>query len=137
MSKNPDWDKADYRKRRALAIEYLGEKCVDCGTEDGLQFDHREATKKSFEIAKNLNRCWDVLVVELDKCSLRCHPCHLSKTKKNKETGGGWNRQDILVHGTNLGYIKFRCRCDECRSAAATAKGRKPPTKKYSPRKPT
>jgi hypothetical protein len=40
-----------------------------------------------------------------------CAACHLAKTVKE-------NSRD-LVHGTNTGYIKRKCRCIDCHAAHA------------------
>lgn len=93
VSKNPEWDKGDYSIRRAKALAYLGGICVDCGTGNDLTFDHRDSSQKSFAIGKNLNRRWDVLVVELDKCDLRCRPCHRMKTTVKHDIGMGRVRE--------------------------------------------
>lgn len=69
--------KAKYIVRKAQAIEYLGGKCVDCGINQMLEFDHVDPSKKLFTIAHKLNGArWDVIKEELDKCVLRCVPCH-------------------------------------------------------------
>jgi hypothetical protein len=105
--------------RRERAIAYLGGQCVRCGTTDQLEFDHVDRATKSYLITANLNRRWEVLVQELDKCQLLCHDCHRAKTRECGETGGGHNRltPDDLPHGTGTGYTYWRCRCEPCRQA--------------------
>ena len=63
-------------KRRA--VEYKGGKCMICGYSKSLralEFHHvnddKETNVSSFRI-----RDWDLLKVELDKCSLLCANCH-------------------------------------------------------------
>ena len=76
---------AKYVRRKTQAIEYLGGKCVDCGTTQMLEFDHVDQSQKSFTIAHKLNGArWDKLVAELDKCVLRCVPCHAFVTAYQK-----------------------------------------------------
>lgn len=66
-----------YAQRKSQALEYLGGKCVDCGSTQMLEFDHVDPSQKSFTIAHKLNTGkWDKIVEELDKCVLRCVPCH-------------------------------------------------------------
>lgn len=71
-----------YARKRGLCVEYLGGVCVDCGLDDrnpeALQFSHNDPATKEFNIAANVQRRWEVLEPELDKCSLRCRPCHLA-----------------------------------------------------------
>jgi 5-methylcytosine-specific restriction endonuclease McrA len=52
--------------------------CVDCGSEDDLEVDHRDFTQKV------THRVWSWSAArraaELDKCVVRCAPCHVIKT---------------------------------------------------------
>ena len=78
--------KREYRdKRRAHCREYLGGKCVKCGTTHNLQFDHIKREGKKYEITRRLTYKFDTLKEELDKCQLLCAPCHLDKTTKEWE----------------------------------------------------
>ena len=69
------------KKRRAHCREYLGGKCVKCGTTHNLQFDHIKREGKKYEISTKLTNKWDNLKEELDKCQLLCVDCHKVKTK--------------------------------------------------------
>ncbi len=69
-------------EKRAYCIEYLGGKCVVCGTIHNLQFDHIKREGKKYEITRKLTNKFDNLKEELDKCQLLCAPCHLEKTAK-------------------------------------------------------
>ena len=42
-------DRERRRKKRDILREHLGGKCVMCGTTENLQFDHIDASTKSFE----------------------------------------------------------------------------------------
>ena len=86
-------------KRKAIMIEMLGGKCVDCGTTENLQFDHIDPSKKSFNIACVLS---ERMLAELEKCELRCGDCHLEKTK-NDFLNGVYDRTSF-----NLDYIGYR-----------------------------
>ena len=68
--------RARYLTGRQKAIEYLGGKCVICGVTENLQFHHRNPWEKSFEVSANLTISWVRLVLELDKCELRCPDHH-------------------------------------------------------------
>ncbi len=70
------------RENKIKCIEYLGGKCMKCGTTDRLEFDHIDRTTKKYVIASRVNNKWDNLKEELDKCQLLCVDCHLQKTAK-------------------------------------------------------
>jgi 5-methylcytosine-specific restriction endonuclease McrA len=71
----------DYKKKRRQKIkDYLGGKCVGCGTTENLQFDHIDKRDRSFKIANHVCMAWDKLTAEADKCQLLCKECHQVKT---------------------------------------------------------
>ena len=70
------------RENKIKCIEYLGGKCVKCGTTHNLQFDHIKREGKKYNITEKLTIKFDNLKEELDKCQLLCAPCHLEKTAK-------------------------------------------------------
>ena len=73
--------RAKYRqKKRAICLEYLGGKCVKCGTTERLEFDHIKRDTKKYNIAGRVTFKFDNLKEELDKCQLLCAFCHLEKT---------------------------------------------------------
>ena len=75
--------KREKRKRwRSKCVEYLGGKCVKCGTTHNLQFDHIKRDTKKYTIADRIHQNFTILKEELDKCQLLCAPCHLDKTAK-------------------------------------------------------
>ena len=77
-----EYAKAHRDKRRAYCREYLGGKCVVCGTTHNLQFDHIKREEKKYNITEKLTIKFDNLKEELDKCQLLCVDCHLEKTAK-------------------------------------------------------
>ena len=77
-----EYAKAHRDKRRAYCREYLGGKCVKCGTTHNLQFDHIKRETKKYTIASRVHQDFTILKEELDKCQLLCAPCHLDKTAK-------------------------------------------------------
>ena len=68
------------KEKRAICLEYLGGKCVKCGTIHNLQFDHIKREGKKYNITPKLSYKFDNLKEELDKCQLLCASCHLNKT---------------------------------------------------------
>lgn len=69
-------------KLKLLAINYLGGKCIadGCGYNKclaALEFHHKDPSKKDFGISKGgINKSWEKLKTELDKCVLLCSNCH-------------------------------------------------------------
>lgn len=81
-----------YKRRRAEAIERLGGKCVDCGTTENLEFDHKDRSQKLYDIGKRLAGVAEAkLWAELGKCELRCDTHHniRSRQQLSVEHGGG------------------------------------------------
>ena len=68
------------KKRKELCLEYLGGKCVKCGTTERLEFDHIKREGKKYTIASRILNNFDNLKEELNKCQLLCVECHLEKT---------------------------------------------------------
>lgn len=65
--------------RKILMVEYKGGKCFRCGYNKcikALDFHHRNASEKTFNISGNHTRSWDRIKAELDKCDLLCANCH-------------------------------------------------------------
>ena len=70
-----------YYKRKKLLLDILGGKCVQCGSQEKLQFDHIEPNNKSFSVGKLLSYSFDLILDELKKCQILCFDCHLNKTR--------------------------------------------------------
>ena len=71
------------RTKQAYVMDYLMmHSCADCGESDPivLEFDHQR--DKQYNIAKLItNNCsLKRLVLEIDKCQVRCANCHRRKT---------------------------------------------------------
>ena len=99
-----------YHRNRAILIEELGGKCIDCGSTVNLEFDHAESSDKEFDLAKGHSFSLEKLRKEVAKCVLRCRRCHIEKTRKFDlgavEHGGG-------VSG------KRNCPCKPCKDRKA------------------
>jgi hypothetical protein len=76
-------------ERRQYLREYLGGKCVRCGSIENLEFDHIIKETKSFTIGSSLT-CFSIedLILEVDKCQLLCRPCHIDKSHEE----GDWRK---------------------------------------------
>lgn len=83
-------DRAEYLKKASLnrraqlrqrAREYRGGKCILCAydrCQRALVFHHVHPEDKEFGIAyKGLNRTWEKIKKEIDKCVLLCSNCHM------------------------------------------------------------
>ena len=69
------------KKVKQMAVEYKGNKCLDCGLEteyaEVYEFHHLDPTKKDFSIAyKGHTKSWEKIKIELDKCIMLCANCH-------------------------------------------------------------
>lgn len=91
-----------YYSIKAKAVDYLGGKCVVCGTINDLEFDHIDPQNKEFTIGNKMFIPWQTLLIELDKCQLLCDKHH--KEKHSTE------------HGSLRMYTNYKCRCDLCRT---------------------
>ena len=103
--------------RRRKVLEYVGKgvlKCVHCNSEDRLELDHIDPSKKSFSFPANIDFKDPVMIQELDKCQLLCHACHLEKTRReNRERGLARE----VTHGSMYAWQKKKCTCEECGKA--------------------
>lgn len=74
------------KKNKERAIEYKGGKCQICGynkCNNALEFHHVDPSKKDFHISKNMNKSWEKIKNEIDKCVLVCANCHREIHDKN------------------------------------------------------
>jgi 5-methylcytosine-specific restriction endonuclease McrA len=99
-------------RRRQDWIDEQGGKCHSCGSTDRLEVDHIDPSEKSL----NPTAVWSLAktnpkrIAELAKCQVLCYDCHLSKTLASIPE---------VPHGTHTRYVKYKCRCSDCRAAHA------------------
>ena len=92
-------------RRRATLQSILGDECVRCGSDEHLEFDHTDPATKSFKLSgSTLDKPWKELLIELAKCQLLCHDCHMDKSAGEKS---------VVEHGGGVSG-KFHCPCDLC-----------------------
>lgn len=98
------------KNRRDKAIKTLGGSCVECGSTDKLEFDHKSRETKSYHVGGIWSRSWDFIWKELDKCQLLCESCHLVKT-------GEENLRPICLNGHDKAVVGRDTdgKCSECR----------------------
>lgn len=112
-------------RRKAKLTELLGGRCVECGKTSNLDFDHIDPSTKEFTISgNNLNKNWDLVWKEAQKCQLLCKEHHNIKTSKESKA-----RRPIR-HGTEWMYTKYKCRCDLCIDEYAIVRKTYPSRKK-------
>ena len=104
-----EYNKARYYRVKAWMFSIVGDTCIRCNA-TATQIDHKDPTKKSFEISNNWSNAKHKLEAELQKCQPLCKPCHIDKTRK--DLGQNDARK---VHGTLSSYRY--CKCDLCRQA--------------------
>lgn len=85
---------------------FAGKSCVKCGSAQQLELDHIDREQKVS------HRIWSWSAerrnVEIAKCQVLCHDCHLEKTISEISTAN---------HGDTGSMYRKGCRCDECREA--------------------
>ena len=79
-----------YVFRKLEAINLKGGCCERCGYKNNyaaLCFHHKDTSTKNFGIdSRNLRmRKWDLILEELEKCSLLCHNCHMEEHYPNRK----------------------------------------------------
>lgn len=99
------------RAKIAWAKEFLGGKCVVCGSTDNLQFDHVDPKTKLFLIADGWKKPAAIFLAELNKCQLLCKQHHEEKTAAEHEVphGGGKLGKMIKKDGK-----RTWCPCEPC-----------------------
>jgi hypothetical protein len=79
------YQRARYAKKKAIVVESMGGKCVDCGFTKGLEFDHVDPKLKLHNITRIIiGGKAEALAAELAKCVLRCVACHQHMTAFQK-----------------------------------------------------
>lgn len=101
-----------YWERKRYAIEYLGGKCVRCGSTKNLHLDHKDKFLKSFNIGEKWSISLEKYTEELKKCQLLCKTCH--KLKSDEDQDWGVLGYGPTHHGTASMYKKG-CRCEPCK----------------------
>ena len=74
---------------------YKTHQCIDCGENNPivLEFDHRDGVEKIDNISRLIDRSWDTIKKEIDKCDVRCANCHRIRTAKQQ----GWYKGIINI----------------------------------------
>lgn len=100
-----------YYRLKEKALAHLGGSCVNCGSEEDLEFDHVDPSTKEFDIARGITWAWHRVEAELDKCQLLCKTCHVAKGHENAD-------QRQVPHGGGVSG-KRNCPCSPCKMRKA------------------
>jgi len=95
-------------RRRQQWID-LNSPCKKCGSFENLEVDHIDPNSKKHPVGTLWSRTKEVMGRELSKCQVLCNKCHLKKTTKELKKS--------VTHGTNSGYVWYKCRCRRCKNA--------------------
>lgn len=76
-----NWRRIDFKNKQEKLASYIGGiKCNKCGfthsTFAPFDFHHIDPSTKDVSISDAINRSWNNLVKEVDKCILLCATCH-------------------------------------------------------------
>jgi hypothetical protein len=81
-------------KFKQNCVDYKGTSCIKCGYNKNLtalEFHHKNPKDKEITPSKMMNKSWDFIKTELDKCILLCSNCHreehsiINKRKKQEK----------------------------------------------------
>jgi hypothetical protein len=107
-----DYQKKKYVERKGVYIQKLGGKCVLCSSTESLEFDHLDATTKSFTFTTKIaTLSIEKLDAEAKKLQLLCNKCHKEKTAANNDDGS-------VGHGLGTSG-KRNCPCSPCKTRKA------------------
>jgi hypothetical protein len=107
-----DYQKKKYVERKDIYIQKLGGKCVLCSSTESLEFDHVDATTKSFTFTTKIaTLSIEKLNLEAEKLQLLCNKCHKEKTATSSDDGS-------VGHGQGSSG-KRNCPCAPCKAKKA------------------
>ena len=83
-----EYQKLRSSEHKAIIDQYAkdtgNDKCVKCGTDEDLEWDHIDPKTKLFKVS-GYSRAMKDLLAEAKKCQRLCKPCHIEKTRDNGE----------------------------------------------------
>ena len=77
--RNRSWDQKSVKNKKEKAVTYKGGKCEKCGYNKciaALDFHHKNPEEKIYDVKSLMNRKWELIQEEIDKCILLCSNCH-------------------------------------------------------------
>lgn len=82
-----EWQRKRRAELREFALDLIGRVCVECGTEEDIQFDHIDPATKVASISQLQSK--QAIELEAPKCQSLCHECHVAKTKAHDDYNRG------------------------------------------------
>lgn len=75
-------------RREYIRQSKLGKPCVDCGVHYPyyvMDYDHRDPTTKTTNLARMPRHSLESIQKEIDKCDLVCANCHRTRTHQHRK----------------------------------------------------
>jgi hypothetical protein len=104
---------ADLQKQRAYQNEWIKQRrrrwtenngpCVDCDSWEELEVDHQDWTSKVTHRVWSWNK--KRREAELSKCVVRCHECHVEKSRKDHNQGE--NHPCAILTEEQARYVRY------------------------------
>lgn len=111
-------NKLKYKKdNKRKAIEYLGGKCLNCGYDKdmaALDFHHLDPNKKEYEMSRLMQKPWNTIIKELDKCIILCSNCHRDTHHKNNTSKLKGHSERSKAKYRKLLVDAFQRKCSVC-----------------------
>lgn len=101
-----------YHCKRNELKKRLGGRCIHCGSDRNLIFDHIDKRKKTIRMSDVHSVADATVEKELKNIQLLCQDCHKKKTHESWDYSTGKSK-----HGTYWRYRRHGCRCGRCTKA--------------------
>lgn len=102
-----------YRKFRKWALDFLGGKCLVCGSTEDLHIDHIDPKQKEYKISQLHSHKKEKQIRELNKCQILCKEHHIEKTLLMRDNKYNFSINEN-IHGSGYMYVVKGCRCLRC-----------------------
>jgi hypothetical protein len=111
---NSEYLKRRYSEQREWFVSLLGGRCKRCGTQQQLEIDHIDPSKKKIRLGALFTKKTIVaaLIELVEKCQLLCERCHAQKSAEEAMA-----KARRFEHGTVYGWMKAKCDCQICTTA--------------------
>lgn len=109
-------------KFKQKCVDYKGGNCIKCNYNKdltALEFHHINPQEKEFEPSRMMNKSWETITTELDKCVLLCSNCHkeehsIINKRKQKEKEFSINFTDNFSNTILTGKNTGKKSCGQC-----------------------
>ena len=109
--------------RRNIILYLLAHPCVDCGERDVvvLEFDHRSNKIAHVTTYANSGRTWPKVLLEIQKCDVRCANCHRRETVRRMAVGSRTAIRPRALVQLDFGALTEIRRCRVCEESKPLA----------------